>query len=176
MLCKSTAIMPSGKARPDLLDPEISTFAVAGLAVTLLLLWRGSHRLKHYARKGWQEWAFFVCRVALGTLALWATSQFLARFFALTTSWAIWIPSIVAAIAMELVVCLYALERKAVQRRDGKIMVLLRLGAVGALFLMLLQPVLSWDSEHEFGREIVVLIDDSESMQIVDENLSSSEN
>lgn len=107
-------------------------------------------------------------RIVLATVGIWLAFQVLGRIFVLTTNWAIWPVALGAAGAAEALVWLYALERRTVSRRVGLLLTGLRIGLLGLLILMLIQPVLVAIWSETRKRTLALLVDTSASMRISD--------
>ncbi|MFN0129364.1 MAG: hypothetical protein ACKV19_22080 [Verrucomicrobiales bacterium] len=170
---------PDAALRTDLVSAGVPTFVVALLPLLGLALWVGAHRIgsrvvKPDAPKP-AGTAAFALRVAVGTFALWMIWQALARFVVLETSWSLWLSAFIGALAFEIVTALFQWERRIVEPAVGRLLLGLRLGAVALVLLILVQPVLAWTQQRKIERRVVVLVDDSESMQLVDQQATATE-
>jgi len=153
--------------------PGIAIFIFALMAVAL---WGATHWLSNRLQGFKIAWLpLFLIRCAIGTLALWLVCNGLNRVIVLATSW--WIPGICifCAIAVETILAFYHFERKFVSRKLGTALAALRVALVLTLGLMLLQPIFAWSFERVHERFIAILIDDSQSMHISDQQLTDSE-
>ena len=179
---------PELTSRPDLLEPGwLTTVLVGPAAIALAMLWAWSVRLRgrrHQAGPDGEaaHTPFSFVRLVLGfvfaavaTVSLWCGFQFLAQFLTLGTSWSLWIPAVLGGIALELIAFLYQLEKNLVTRKRGRLILALRVAALIALVLILVEPILSSLVDREINREVAILIDDSASMQLSDQRLSISE-
>lgn len=101
--------------------------------------------------------------------ALWGVVIGLSKIFEVNPFWPAWVIPLIGAVGAELVFWTYRYERQAVSPTRGRLILGLRLAELGLLLWILLQPVWSRMVEREIRREIVVLIDDSASMDLVDE-------
>ncbi len=163
--------MPPKPPRADLLSPDTATPAVWGLALAAVILWIVLHFLsRRFAIHGVVKTGAFFVRVLAGSVALWLFWQAVARHLALTTSWSLWTSAIIGAVALEVVIALYQLERRIVSRRVGRWLLGLRLLASAAVLTILVQPVFARDLTEKKDRNVVVLIDHSASMQIADKD------
>jgi len=170
---------PDPALRTDLLATGVPTFVVVLLPVVLGALWVAGHpasaRWRHAERSRSAQAGVFAARVAAGTVALWALWQAVARFIVLETSWSLWTSAFLGALAIETVVLLFQWEKAIVSRGIGRALLALRLLAVALVLLILVQPVLAWTQQRKIERRVVVLVDDSESMQLVDHQATPTE-
>ncbi len=114
-------------------------------------------------------------RAGIGGLALAAAALALQRVVTLATSWNLWLIIMGGALTIEGLLALYRLERRAVPRRLGLALTLLRVALALALLIVLCQPVLVLNTVREFRRQVVVLLDESDSMRVPDNNLTAGE-
>ncbi len=161
--------------RTDLLGSEIHTVVLWLLAFGLVLLWVGAHWLKKRLATKPLQLAAFAARILLGTVAIWVLWQAVSRFLLLATDWSLWTNAFVGALAMEIVLLLYGLERRIISRKLSQLLLWLRLGAVASVLAILVQPVWARESKRTIERKVVVLVDDSGSMQIADQQMSVEE-
>jgi len=101
--------------------------------------------------------------------ALYGLGLLLMRFLELASPLPLWAVPLIGAVGMELVIASYRYERSAVGLRRGKALLALRLALLGILIWMLWQPAWTRKVQRVIDQEIVVLIDDSASMQLKDE-------
>ena len=170
---------PDPALRSDLLSAGLPTFVVVLLPVVLGAVWAAAHRVTgRWQPAGRSRAALagaFAARVAVGALALWALWQAVARFLVLETSWSLRTSAILGAVAIETVILLFQWEKTIVSRGMGRALLALRLFAVFLVLLILVQPVLAWTQQRKIERRVVVLVDDSESMQLVDRQATATE-
>ncbi len=107
-------------------------------------------------------------------LALWAVVVLLSRSFELASFWPTWAIPLMAVLGVELVLLTYRYERSAVGVRLGRVLLGLRFAQFALLLWILLQPVWSRLMDREIQREVIVLVDDSASMDLVDEGEKQS--
>lgn len=107
-------------------------------------------------------------RCPLVFAVVWLLIEATKKVFHLGTGWWLWLIALIAALAIELIIFLYRYEQGAVGRAKGRWLMALRLAALVALVWMLLQPVFSRKVEREIEQEVVVVMDDSASMDLVD--------
>lgn len=167
--------MDKDLGRTDLLSANVPTFIVLLMMVVLVAAWFFAHRLKDRMPNGVSRWAYLCARITVGTVAMWSVWQFIGRLLVLETNWSLWFASLVAAVSIEGVLALYQWERSIVSPRLGRALAWLRGVAVFILAVMLVQPVFSREGYRTIDRDVVVLVDDSESMQLTDKRLSISE-
>ncbi|RYD34558.1 MAG: hypothetical protein EOP86_10690 [Verrucomicrobiaceae bacterium] len=156
--------------RPDLLGTEVHTAFVWVLAAALMAVWMASHAVcrRLLSRSAPARVAGAVIRVVLGMAALWAFWQGVARHLVLETTWPLTLSGFIGALAIESVLGLYRLELKIVPRLVGRWLLALRLTAVAAVLVMLGQPVFSRNETRRLDRNVVVMLDESDSMQLAD--------
>ncbi|MGI8603638.1 MAG: hypothetical protein ACR2OZ_11655 [Verrucomicrobiales bacterium] len=150
------------------------------LTVLVAALWVASHAasrqlLGRLGLSASRRALAFMVRTTLGTLALWAFWQLLSHFIVLETTWPPLASGMIGALAIEMVMALYAWERRVLQPRVGRTLLALRVAAVAVVLLILAQPVLAWMQSRKIERRVAVLIDDSESMQLADRQMTASE-
>jgi hypothetical protein len=150
-------------------EPEIHAIFLWLLALILLVAWGVAHRLSARFLLSRAQWGLgFVGRVVLGTVALWVFWQAVARHLVLETTWPLALNGLIGALAIEIVLALYQLEKRIVPVRAGKWLTVLRLLAVLAVLTILAQPVFSRKETRTVDRNVVILLDESESMQLAD--------
>ena len=86
-----------------------------------------------------------------------------------------WLWLCIAIAVVAAIIVLYRYERRLVTARIGNVLLALRLTAVAALFVTLLQPVLTRSSRNENRGEVVVALDVSESMRTADPHATDEE-
>jgi hypothetical protein len=116
----------------------------------------------------------FLIRLPLVFLALWGLLHGLGKVVRLSPEWPLWAVAAVAAIAVEAVLFLYRYESGAVTPRRARWLTGLRLGALGVLVWILVEPVWVRMVERERQREVVVVLDDSASMHLTDDGAAAS--
>ena len=159
---------PTAANRHDLLPGNLPAPLLVGIALGILFAWWLAYGLTAKRDRGTAGMIFRVIRIAVGSVAIWMGWQLLGRIVMLETGWSLWACAILGAAAFEITHWLYRFERNFVPPGRGRLLLLLRLGALATLLVILVQPVLSRVTSREIGREVVVVIDDSESMQLVD--------
>ena len=149
---------------------------ILGIGVlALFFIWIGSLRVRNrFTRLSTNVFIAIVGAFALA-VGFWSLFQFLGKFISLSTSWSLWPLAIMGAVAAEIIVWLYRFERTIVSPVRGRWLLALRLLALTTLIAILLQPVHSFLKNREINREVVILVDESESMNLSDQRLSVSE-
>jgi len=157
------------------LPPEIPTVVVLLLTAAAVAAWWALHRWPIWRTTPARRVASFCVRSGVGFAALMAVAQVLLRGLVLVTSWPIWPVALVGAIAVELVLALYALERRTVSKRTGLALASLRVAVILLVIAMLIQPVHSLELSQRLERYVAVLVDDSASMHVAQRQLTPSE-
>jgi len=157
--------------RLDLLGAEISVWIILAALAVALGAWLGTHRfLTNTKLSQWlRGWPFFGVRVALASVTFWLAWQTLGRMVSLETAWPLWVCGLIAGISIETIWWLYELEKRMVVPWRGRVLLSLRLAATVVVLIMLVQPVINRMKDREIDREVVVLVDDSESMHLADQ-------
>ena len=106
--------------------------------------------------------------------ALWGVVLLLARWLEVNPFWPAWVIPLIGALGAELVFWCYRYERTSISPQRGWILLGLRLAELGLLLWILLQPVWSRFVQREIEREVIVMIDDSASMDLVDDGQTKS--
>jgi len=98
----------------------------------------------------------------------------ISKVVRLSPDWPLWIVAIVFAGLVELIFALYRYEAGAVTPQRARWIIGLRLVALGLLTWILLEPVWVREVAKETQREVVVILDDSGSMQLKDDGSNDS--
>ena len=104
----------------------------------------------------------------------WMLIFLLGKVLHLGTGWPLWTIAVIATVAVEIIIRLYRYEQGAVGRAKGSWLTALRLLALVALVWMLLQPVFSRKVNRELEQEVVVVLDESASMSLIDPGETST--
>ena len=164
------------KMRTDLPGSEIHVAVMWGLAAALLALWAGSHWLSaRFLTTRPLRALGFLGRVILGTGALAAFWGSVGRHLVLETTWSLAANALIGGVAVEVVLALYALEKRIVPLAVGRWLTGLRLLAVLSVLTILVQPVFSRKETRRVDRNVVVVLDESESMQQADPHMPVGE-
>lgn len=158
--------------RTDLIESLSPLLAALGF-VLFTGLWVGTVLLRR--RFPQAVVAAAVVGFFLATGACWFIFQLLGSAFSLATSWPLFVIAVLGALAAEAILWLYGFEKALVTKTRGRALLALRLGALAILLLILVQPVRFFIEEREISREVAILIDDSGSMRLSDQRLSSSQ-
>jgi hypothetical protein len=159
--------------RHDLLPAEVPFALLAGLALLSAVLWAlairttGGPGPERPLSPAALTTRFL--RIALGATFFWLLWQTLGRVTVLETAWPLWGCAALGGCVAEILLSLYRYERRFVPPARGRTLTLLRLGALATLLVILVQPVFSRMRARDISREVIVLVDDSESMQLVDQ-------
>ncbi len=156
---------------PPALPAAVLGFAAAALA----LAWLAVHRFSRRALGGTPAWLRAAVRVAVGWAALLTLFQALAWLLVYTAALPAWVVALAGAIAVETVLGLYGAERRMLPRRTGRTLLFLRAMIVLSLALLLLRPVVRVTRRWNLRRRVIVLLDDSASMQTPDNRMSVTE-
>ena len=164
------------KMRNALSGVDIHVVFIWGLALMLLAAWWLMHGLSSRFLKSRAQRGFgFSVRVVMGTLALWTFWSGVGRHLVLETTWSPALNGFIGALAVEIVLALYALEKKIVSSGVGKWLTGLRLITVFAVLTILAQPVFSRREIRRVDRNVVIVLDESESMQQADPHMPVGE-
>jgi len=109
-----------------------------------------------------------ILRVGLIFLGLWGIVFLLGHVLEVNPFWPAWVIPLMGAIGAELVFWTYRYEKSAVGRRRGKFLLGLRMAELVTLLWIFLQPVWSRFADREIAREVIVLVDESASMDLID--------
>lgn len=171
--------MPLKIEHPEFLSMAWTTPVVALLSIAAVLLWVGLHwGLAKFARQN-RSWPWIVAGIFLGsligTMGLWLTANFASRIILITTSWSIFGICGLTALGVEVILALYKFEQSFVGEKISPWLTRLRAAMILALGAILLQPIFAWNFSRVDEKYIAILVDDSQSMQIVDQQLTDSE-
>jgi hypothetical protein len=157
------------------LPPSVPTAVVILMAVAGVAAWVGLHRLKRRASGRQMQIALMAAGALVGFLALLAVAQVLLRVIVLATNWSIWPVALLGALAVEVILGLFDLERQTVSRGKALALGVLRVGLVVLVILMLTQPIWQWEKERREERFVAVLVDASASMDVPDTQMTPDE-
>ena len=152
---------------PSHFNPLAIAFWLA-LAVLLPAGWAGLHLVGRRAKRTTAIRLLFAARVLAGFACFWMLIHGLGWLLMVGGGWTGGLVAFSAAAATETVIWLSAAERKTLTPRIGRWLLGLRLSLVLLLLCVLLQPVISYETETRHERFIAVLVDDSASMQLSD--------
>lgn len=159
--------MDQNIARTDILPPTVPTLALWGMALTGLAVWIVAHRLVA-RRAGFPARTRLAILAPVGTAASWLVMQLMARHLFLAAPVHLLLMALLGGGGVEAVSLLYARESSRLPRLRGAALVACRIAALLAILFMLLQPVKVGEKTRTIRRRVVVLLDDSASMQFVD--------
>ena len=146
----------------------VLALAATGIWILLHFLWRRP------AGRGARAVRFAVL-TAVGFLTLLAVWQALQRGLVLATNWPLWPIAALGALAVEIVLGLYALECRTISRGAGLALSALRVAIIILVIIMLAQPVRPWNLDKTIQRWVTVLLDTSASMFVPDTELGPAE-
>ena len=106
--------------------------------------------------------------------ALWGLVLLLARWLEINPFWPAWLLPLIGAVGVELIFWSYRYESTSISSQRGRLLIGLRLAELALLLWILLQPVWSRYVEREIEREVIVMVDDSASMDLVDKGRDKS--
>lgn len=98
----------------------------------------------------------------------------LSKVVRIAPDWNIWIIALVGALIAEALFRLYRYESQAVTLQRARALVVLRLLALLVLGFILIEPTWVRKVKREIEREVIILIDDSASMGLIDEGQTKS--
>jgi len=167
-------MLANSELAESLLAP-LSNAVLFGLVAPAVALWFCVHIFLRPGASRWVQAMLFPVRALVGCGALWLILSAMARKLVLATSWSLWTPALLGAVAAESIIVLYRLERRTVSRRIGLVLVALRVVAAILIAIMLAQPVFSRDIHHVRERVVAVIVDESASMKMTEAGLRTSE-
>jgi hypothetical protein len=152
---------------PSFLDP-LPTVALVCLSVLAITAWRFLHHSTSGSLRNRIRWGAPLLRGLTGTLAIWLSLHSLARFLILATPWP-WVSlALVGAVGVELTIWLYQLEQQATRPSFRTRILALRLFTILLVLFILTEPVLERIVDRTYERFVLVLLDQSESMDLTD--------
>lgn len=159
--------MDQNFVRTDLLPSTVPSLALWAMALAGLALWVLVHR-SVVGRKGLMVKVRLGILIPTGTAVSWAILQLMGRYIFLAGHWHLLFMALLSGASLELVSFLYQRESSRMRKRVGTALVACRMGAILIVLFMLLQPVLVGDKSRTIRRRVVVLLDDSASMNFGD--------
>jgi len=157
------------------LPNTMPTAGIAAMFLATVAVWVALHLFARRAVGVKLRLFLSALRLMVGFGALLAAAQLILRGVLLTTSWRLWPIALAGALAIEILLGLYGLERRTVSRRAGLALASLRVVLVLLVIAMLAQPVFSWELVHKIQRHVAILIDGSASMRVTDRQRTPSE-
>jgi len=157
------------------LPESVPTVLVYLMAVVAAGVWVLLHFVWARPRAAGARAARFAILTAVGFLTLLAVWQALQRGLVLATNWPLWPIALLGALAVEIVVGLYTLERRTVSRGAGLTLSSLRVAIIVLVIIMLAQPVRPWNLDKTIQRWVAVMLDTSASMFVPDTQLGPAE-
>ncbi|MCX7590105.1 MAG: hypothetical protein N2255_00605, partial [Kiritimatiellae bacterium] len=166
--------MQTTYGRTDMLSPVVPSLALWIMAVVGFLAWIVIHFRRSPNRAG-ARLRVLLPSLALGMLSLWCLLQAGGRVVELASPWPLWCFALGGAIGLEAIVFLYVIERQSVSRACGAAIFLSRLLLLVLVLVMLLEPLAIANTRRTLDRQVIILLDDSVSMHLQDQNLSAAE-
>lgn len=160
--------------RIDLLPPEIKTWAVVLMAVFAAGVYLVVRILLKRFAAGAPRVAVLP-RMLLAFITAWCFLQALGRFVAYGCTWPLWLAALLMGGGVEAALISFEFERRALSRRMGHVVMLLRGAAIAITALILMQPVLIRYIDKKITRRVAVLVDESTSMRFVDHQWQPAE-
>lgn len=154
---------------------HLPTLAVCLLAAVGIALWVALHAAKRRVAAPWAKGVLFVARLAIGFGTILTVMEALQRGLVFATNWPLWPLALAGAVAIEVLLVFYALERRLVPRPVSLALAGLRIALVLVVVAMLCQPVRSVESSRSLQRYVAVLLDSSASMHVPDKQMNASE-
>lgn len=115
----------------------------------------------------------FVAGTLAGFVTLSAVLFVLQFRLDYTTSWPLWIPAALGALAVESCLALYRVEREIVRRSSvRRLLAGCRVALVLLLALMMAQPVLVMERNESIERFVAIIYDQTPSMSIADDRMT----
>ncbi|MEM0968511.1 MAG: hypothetical protein AAGJ31_04100, partial [Verrucomicrobiota bacterium] len=167
------------ESRLDLLHSSVlSTPWIVILSIVAMTSWLGIQRIRSHF-PALRQFPLLVpiglASFALASAWLWLLLQLLGRLLVLETPWTIPTIACLGGAVFEGIIALSASERTRLHPSRRRFLLTLRLLAVGTILLILAQPVLSRLRARDIAREVVILVDDSQSMHLTDTSLDAEE-
>lgn len=168
--------MDQNLIRTDLLPGAIPSSILWTIAVFGLVLWGVAHwALRRYGSNRFNLWLRALIGIFPGTVAWWLGLQAASRIVSFQTPWPLLALAVAGGVAIEAVSAFYGHECARVAPRTGRVLVACRMAAVSLMLFMLAQPVRVGEQDRTIHRRVLVLIDDSGSMNFKDNLMSEAE-
>lgn len=168
--------MDQNVIRTDLLPESMAGWIILVLALLGVAAWVACHwAVRRYWSNKFNVWYRGLMSIPLGTIACWLVLQSLARVMFLATPWSLFFAALVGALAIEVVSAFYGHECARVPPKTARILVCCRMAAVAITLLVLMQPVIIGQRERTVKERVLVLVDDSSSMNFKDKQLTPEE-
>ena len=165
-----TTVLAASDASPTLMI--LLAALVGAIWVVLYFIPIGAHRPAGENEQSDQppedrtKWLISPLRILAGTGTLWLAAIAAETMILLATDWPIWIIAALGAICIDVIVMLYALERRTVSGRAGMAVCGMRVALVLGVIIMLAQPTWSAALDEEYRPGVAILIDNSASMHL----------
>lgn len=171
-------VAPTPEALPD---ASRSLFFIPGLplwsglliAVFAGALWWAVHRLARRPGGLLRGRVAFAAGTVAGFVALNALLYALQFRIDYATSWPLWVPAVIGALAVEACLVLYAAERSIVQPSGvRRLLTGCRIALALLIALMMAQPVLVMERTQSIERTVAVVYDQTPSMSVADDRMT----
>lgn len=161
--------MDQNFSRTDLLPVTVPSAALWILLAVSAAAWLCIHFIVRSKGGNLKPHVRIAICVPIGTACSWLLFQTMARYISLTGHWHLFLMALLTAVSFEFVSWLYSHEGSRLHsRRSAFALLALRLAAIGVTIFMLLQPVLVGEKSRTIRRRVVILSDESASMQFRD--------
>jgi hypothetical protein len=116
----------------------------------------------------------FAIRASAVFFAVWLGLLLISRVIRISPDWPLWLVAATAAAAVEFILALYRYEAGAVTPRRARWIIGLRLAALAVIGWMLIEPTWVREVAREPRRKVVLLLDESASMDLKDAGAAKS--
>ncbi len=161
--------------RADLLPAGLPLFWVMMIFVLAALVWAGARYFTRRYSAKLPLYGMLVPRCVSAVIAAWAGFQLLGRFVEYGCRWPLWLAALGLGLAVEATAALYKRERRVIPDRLGIWLTVLRSLVLLLTAVLIMQPIFVRLKARNIERRIAVLIDESSSMQFVDDLWTVSE-
>ena len=157
--------------------PGLSIGVTIVLFLTAMAVWVALHRWPGIVRlaENYAARTRFFVRAIVGTTVWWLAIDLASRVLLLDEGWIRPLVAVLGGFTCEMVIELYADQRRMILRRGSVFLPIARVGLVIMLLFVLLEPVLTYQVQMRHERYLAVLLDDSASMQLPDPQSTASE-
>ena len=159
----------------EILPVHLPALLAVLLGLASVAAWYALHVLRRRTASRAVKGLLFAASVAVGFVALLTGLDVAQRELTLATNWPMWPLALGGAALVEILLSLYALEKRIVSPRVGATLAALRIALALLVIGMLAQPVRSTESSRSLRRYVAVLVDISASMQVPDDQMTRAE-
>ena len=161
--------------RADLLPENILLLWVVVIFALAVLIWGAARYYTHKYEAKLPLYGLLAPRFVTAVVAAWAGFQLLGRFIEYECRWPIWFAALATGLSVEITAAFYQRERRVISNRLGLTLVGLRSLVIVLMALLIMQPVFVRPKARHFERRVAVVLDESNSMQFVDDLWTVSE-